>query len=225
MVAAMDAGIGEVLRKLDALRLRENTLVYFYSDNGGRAEHAVNFPFRGHKGMLFEGGIRVPFCAAWPARIPAGQTVDTPITAFDIFPTVLAAADIKQAPPRPLDGIDLLPLLSEARHLPGPRTLVWRYATGPNEYGYAVRDGDWKLVSSVYKGRKLLFNLAADPYEQRDLVSAHPEIVGRLTGSYDRWAKEMRSPRWPDAHGANVRKEEAARQTAVDQAARGERKQ
>jgi arylsulfatase A-like enzyme len=224
MVAAMDAGIGEVVRKLEALHLREKTLVFFFSDNGGRAEHAVNFPFRGHKGMLFEGGIRVPFCAAWAAQIPAGQTVDTPITALDIFPTVLAAAGITQAPPRPLDGIDLLPLLGESRSVPGPRTLVWRYATGPNEYGYAVREGEWKLVSSVYKGRKLLFNLAVDPYEQRDLVSVHPELVDRLTQSYDRWAKEMRAPRWSDAHGANVRKEEAARQAAMDQAARGERK-
>jgi arylsulfatase A-like enzyme len=225
MVAAMDDGIGRVMRQLDELKLRETTLVFFYSDNGGRAEHAVNFPFRGHKGMLFEGGIRVPFCVSWPARIPAGQTFDAPITGLDVFPTALAAAGIPPPKSVALDGVNLLPHLAGTKTALAPRTHVWRYASGPDEFGYAVRDGDWKLVSSSYKGRQLLFHLATDPYEQHDVVVEHPAIVQRLTATYDRWATPMMPPRWLDPHGANVRKEEAARQNSVEQASRGERKE
>jgi arylsulfatase A-like enzyme len=224
MVAAMDAGIGRVMHTVDAAGLRERTLVFFYSDNGGRAEHAVNFPFRGHKGMLFEGGIRVPFCVAWPGRIRGGRSVDTAVTALDIFPTVLAAAGIGKAEGGALDGMNLLPHLCDPARAVPPRTLVWRYATASNEFGYAVRDGRWKLVLSAYKARKLLFDLDADPYEQRDLATDQGEIVDRLTAAYDRWAKDMKPPLWLDPHGANIRKEETARQAAVDAASRGDRR-
>ncbi len=223
MVAAMDEGIGKLLRKLESLKLREHTLIFFYSDNGGRAEHAVNFPFRGHKGMLFEGGIRVPFCVSWPARIPDGQTCDHPVTGLDVFPTALAAAGIARPDKLLLDGINLLPHLTDPNCELPPRSLVWRYATGQDEFGYAVRDGRWKLVHSVYKGRKLLFDLSADPYEQHDLAVANPEAVGRLVEVYNRWAKDMMPPRWLDPHGVNVRKEEATRQQALENASRGER--
>ena len=93
MIAAMDAGIGKVLDKLKSAKIIDNTLIVFFSDNGGRADGAVNYPFRGHKGMLFEGGIRVPFCIAWPARIPGGQVLEFPITALDVAPTLFAAAN------------------------------------------------------------------------------------------------------------------------------------
>ncbi len=224
MVAAMDEGIGRVLRQLDQLKLRERTLIFFFSDNGGRSEHAVNYPYRGHKGMLFEGGIRAPFCISWPARIPAGQTFDAPITGLDVFPTALAAAGVPTQKSVALDGVNLLPHLAAVKTALASRTHVWRYASGPGEFGYAVRDGDWKLVSSIYKGRKLLFNLATDPYEQHDVVAGHADIVRRLTATYDHWATQMMPPRWLDPHGENVRKEEAARQSAVEQASRGERK-
>ncbi|MBI5693773.1 MAG: sulfatase [Verrucomicrobia bacterium] len=224
MVAAMDAGIGRVLRRLEELKLRERTLVFFYSDNGGRAEHAVNFPLRGHKGMLFEGGIRVPFCVAWPQRIPGGRTIDTPITGLDVFPTVLAAAGIAPPGKLTLDGVNLLPHLG-AQPLPlPPRTLVWRYATAPNEFGHAVREGRWKLVSSRYKNRQFLFDLEADAGEQHDLAEANPAVVRRLTEAYEAWSRDMVAPQWLDPHGANVRKEEAARQAMVDAASRGETK-
>lgn len=228
LVAGMDAGIGRVLNKLDDLRLRERTLIFFYSDNGGRLGGAVNFPYRGHKGMLFEGGIRVPFCVAWPERIAAGRTIHEPITALDIVPTVLAAAHVEPAPRRPLDGLNLLPHLPTARSDEAPtpipeRTLVWRYAAGADSFGYAVRQGKWKLVYSAYKQRKLLFDLQADPEERTDLAPTDPERVARLRQAYDRWAKPMMPPRWLDPHGPNIRREEAALQSAFERASRGER--
>ncbi|MGE3807175.1 MAG: sulfatase-like hydrolase/transferase [Gemmataceae bacterium] len=225
MVAGMDEGIGRVLRKLDELELRDNTLIFFYSDNGGRAEHAVNFPFRGHKGMLFEGGLRVPFCVSWPGHIPAGQTVKQPITGLDVFPTALAAAGIKAPARVGLDGVNVLPVLEDPKRELPARTLFWRYTTGENEYGYAVRAGRYKLVSSIYKGRKLLFDLDADPYEEHDIADRNPILVRELTQQYDDWAKQLKKPLWLDPHGVNVRKEEAARQQAVDNASRGEKRE
>lgn len=224
MVAAMDEGIGQVLKKLDDLKLREKTLIFFFSDNGGRAEHAVNFPYRGHKGMSFEGGIRVPFCLSWPQHIPENQTFDAPVTGLDVFPTVLAAAGIPVPGKLRLDGVDLLPHLAGDRQPMPPRKLFWRFAIAQDKFEWAVRDGRWKLISSVYKNRKLLFDIDADPYEQNDLAETHPDVVRQLTEQYDQWAKEMASPSWLDPYGPNWRKEEEARQATVDAACRGERK-
>ncbi len=222
MIAAMDEGIGDVVDKLKELKLYDNTLIFFYSDNGGRAEHAVNYPFRGHKGMLFEGGIRVPFCVSWPETIPGGRTYDKPITALDIFPTALAAAGVEQTSLK-LDGVNLLPFLDGADTKSPHQTLFWRYACGDGEYGYAVRDGRNKLVYSVYKKKHLLFDLSTDPWERNDLAAAQPALVGRLKDLYSNWNSEMVEPHWLDPHGVNVRKEEAKRQATVDAASRGDK--
>ena len=223
MVAAMDEGIGRVTKKLKQLGLYDNTLIFFYSDNGGRAEHAVNYPFRGHKGMLFEGGIRVPFCVSWPKAIKGGQRYDLPVTALDIFPTTLAAAGIQTPASLQLDGVDLLPYLQGKKTGPPHQTLFWRYACGDDSYGYAVRDGNDKLVYSVYKGKHLLFDLHADPWERVDIAAENPATVQRLTALYEDWRSGLVEPKWLDPHGPNVLKEEAKRQQAVDAAARGDK--
>jgi arylsulfatase A-like enzyme len=225
MIAGMDEGIGRVVDKLEELNLRDNTLIFFYSDNGGRKTHAVNFPFRGHKGMLFEGGIRVPFCCSWPKTFPSDQRYKHPVSALDTFPTTLAAAKIE--PPKiKLDGVDLVPFLDGSKpstKLPH-QTLYWRYACGDDEYGFAVRDGDQKLVYSVYKNKHLLFDLAKDPWERKDLAVQSPAAIERLTEMYQRWSAEMVDPKWLDPHGENVEKESLERQKAVKNASRGEKK-
>lgn len=223
MVAGMDEGIGQVMATLEKLNLRQRTLVFFYSDNGGRGEHAVNFPYRGHKGMMFEGGIRVPFCVSWPGVIPAGKRYHHPVTALDIFPTALAAAAVPQTDERQLDGVDLLPFLKGESKAAPHQTLFWRYAVGEGACGYAIRDGDQKLVFSSYKNRVLLFDLGKDPYEQQDLALQNPDLVQRLTKRYREWDATLIAPLWLDPHGPNVRKEEVRRREAVDRASRGER--
>jgi len=222
MVAGMDAGIGKVLDKLRALKLLDNTLIVFLSDNGGRADGAVNFPFRGHKGMLFEGGIRVPFCISWPARIPSGQEIDSPITGLDIAPTALAAANIATPKDVQLDGINLLPFLDGKKNALPPRTLFWRYALSATEFGYAVRDGDTTLVFRGVNDHKFLFDMKADPYQQNNLANQQKDVVQKLTAKYEDWAKQMRAPLWLDPHGANIRNEIAGRQKGVDAASRGQ---
>ncbi len=244
MVAAMDEGIGRVTAKLKQLGIYDNTLIFFYSDNGGRAEHAVNYPFRGHKGMLFEGGIRVPFCVSWRQGIQGGRRYDRPISALDIFPTALKAAGIEIPASLRLDGVDLLPYLDGTNSESPHQTLFWRYACGNGTYGYAVRDGRYKLIYSVYKKRHLLFDIDDDPWERNDILantpgqtssspsSANPQAgnarhaknpqAARLIALYEDWQKELVEPKWLDPHGANVAKEEAKRQAAVDAASRGE---
>ncbi|WP_047812968.1 sulfatase [Rhodopirellula islandica] len=223
MVAGMDEGIGRVVDQIRESGLDEDTLVIFYSDNGGRREHAVNFPYRGHKGMLFEGGIRVPFLVSWPGTVRRGVKEHSPITALDLFPTALAAAGMDPTRNEKLDGQNLLPALTDADKRLPERSLFWRYSMGNDSYGYAVRDGNWKLVDSRYKERKLLFNLANDPWERNDLADQHPEQVARLSGMIQAWDADNVAPKWSDAHGANVRKEEDARSEAVEKASRGER--
>ena len=223
MVAAMDEGIGRVVQALKDQNLQDQTIIFFYSDNGGRATLARNFPYRGHKGMLFEGGIRVPFCVSWPGQIEGGRRYEHPVSALDIFPTVLAAAGVDTPAALQLDGVNLLPYLKGSKQGRPHDTLFWRYACGNDVYGYAVRDGDWKLVYSVYKGKHLLFDLKADPWERNDLAEQRPELVQQLTTLHRDWDEELMEPLWLDPHGANVHKEEAARQAILEKATRGEK--
>ncbi|MGI9470786.1 MAG: sulfatase [Rubripirellula sp.] len=223
MVAGMDEGIGRLMDKLKEVDADQNTLVIFYSDNGGRIQHAVSFPYRGHKGMVFEGGIRVPFIMSWPERIPKGVKHESPISALDIFPTVVSAAGLVPDSRKNLDGVDLLPILTGDSKPNPARRFFWRYAMDNDEYGFAVREGNLKLVKSGYKTGELLFDLANDPWEQNNLAAEQPETVERLEQLIHRWDADNVEPKWIDAHGVNVRKEESERQKAIQAASRGDR--
>ena len=155
MVAAMDAAIGEVMDKIEAAGERENTVVFFVSDNGGpnlEKKSGTNFtdntPLRGAKGDLYEGGVRVPFLVSWPAKIKPG-VYEEPVIALDFLPTSLAAAG--EEVPKDLDGVNLLPFLTgEASGVPH-ETLFWR--SGGFGGKHSVRRGNWKLVTGVAKER------------------------------------------------------------------------
>lgn len=201
---AMDDGVGRVMRALSTNGLRQDTLVFFLSDNGGRRDVADNRPLRGHKGVVYDGGVRVPFLLSWPARLRAGITYPHPVSALDIFPTSMAAAGTAASNGKPLDGVDLLPHLTGSNSYPPHDTLYWRVIGGQ---GYAVRNGRYKLVKRAAAGRTELFDLAADPNERRDLALQKPEIVAELQRLYGRWNAQLIPPRWKDAHPANVEKE------------------
>lgn len=194
MVAAMDDAVGELLAALDRHGLAENTLVLFLSDNGGSLGYngALNTPLRGSKGDLFEGGIHVPFVLRWPAKIPAGQTCQAPVISLDILPTVAAAAGVRLPGRMAPDGVDLRPFLAgETEVLPHER-LFWRFAARGL---FAVREGRYKVVGGA-SGEPQLFDLEADVGEQRDLSTAHPDILGRLMASYRAWDATLMAPRW-----------------------------
>ena len=196
MVEAMDLAVGKVLAKLDELGLKQNTLVLFTSDNGGLSTSegwpTSNFPLRAGKGWLYEGGIREPLLARWPALIPSGRVVNTPVSSPDFFPTLLDVAGAKPQPGQMLDGVSLLPLF-QGSNLP-ERALFWHYPHYANQGGApaaAIRRGDWKLIEWFEDRRVELFNLADDLGEQHDLCRQNPERANQLRAQLRAWQKEV----------------------------------
>lgn len=196
MVEAMDLAVGKVLAKLDELKLRDNTLVIFTSDNGGLSTSegwpTSNLPLRGGKGWLYEGGIREPLIVRWPAVLKAERVIDTPVSSPDFFPTLLDAAGAKPAADQKLDGLSLLPLL-RGESL-SDRALCWHYPHYGNQGGApgaAIRRGEWKLIEWFEDSRVELFHLGHDLGEQTNLAAQQPERVRQLTDELHVWQKEV----------------------------------
>lgn len=205
MVNAVDTNVGKIDSTLIANGMKENTIMVFLSDNGGRIQHADNRPNRGHKGMLFEGGIKVPFFITWPNKIKNKQTYDKPISSLDLFPTFLNAAGGDSKNEKQLDGVDLLPyILNEKKDAPH-ETLYWRSS---GNFEYAIRKGKYKLYKSAYKNKTLLFDLEEDKFERNDIASINPEICNALEKEYKEWDAMNIAPGWFDPHAENVIKEE-----------------
>jgi arylsulfatase A-like enzyme len=194
MIRALDRGVGKVMAALKAAGVDENTIVIFTNDNGG-AWYAglkdINKPYRGWKGTFFEGGIRTPFFVKWPARIAPGQRLSMPVQLIDVLPTLAAAAGAPLPRGRVIDGMNLLPFMTE--HAPEvSRTFFWRSGTYE-----AIRDADWKLQVSRNPPRIWLFDLASDPTERVDLSADRPDVVARLRAELDAHDSQMAKPLWP----------------------------
>lgn len=194
MISAVDDGVGRVVETLRKLGIYENTLIFFLSDNGGqtRFECADNGPLRGRKGLLYEGGVRVPFFLVWPGRLEPG-TFEPLASSLDVFATSAAAAGARPSAERPLDGVDLLPFLTGREEGPPREALYWRVGGGVR---WAVRRGSWKLV--VGKEGTELYHVEADIGETRDLAGERPDMVRELTALYREWNVGMVPPRWRD---------------------------
>ena len=210
LLSALDDSVGTVLSKVRDLKLEEDTLVYFISDNGGPtpSTSSGNGPLKGYKAQTSEGGIRVPFAVQWKGKIPAGKTDDRPVIQLDFLPTSLAAAGVEVDPAWKLDGVNLLPYLkgekSEAPH----DALFWRMGQQ-----IAVRKGDWKLVKSAGDGNARpgatgdhastegakLYNLTEDIGEKNDLAAKNPEKVKELAALWDGWNSTLVDPKWTPA--------------------------
>lgn len=189
MLRQLDRRVGDVLAKLEATGLDENTVVIFTSDNGGAWYTGIpdlNAPFRGWKATFFEGGIRVPLMARWPARIEPGTTRTVPTHQVDLFATIAAAGGAPLPRGRLIDGQDLL--ASD----PVREALFWR----SGDYR-AVRAGDWKLQIAKRPNKAWLFNLAADPTEQVNLAAREPARVAQLRALIERHNAAMPKPLWP----------------------------
>ena len=191
MTSSLDDACGRVLDKLDAAGLTKDTLVVFVNDNGGATySKFYNVPLRGHKGTLFEGGIRVPFLARWPGVFAAGKDYTQPLCATDLLPTFLAATGATPPAWSDSDGVNLLPFLAGRESGRPHETLFWRMNVAA-----AVRDGDWKLIR-IRGHDPLLFNLAADLSEKHDLAAQQPAKTAELLAKIVAWEKPFPPPRW-----------------------------
>ena len=197
MVWNMDQGIGRILRAIEASGEADRTIVWFSSDNGGIADIPDNNrPLRGNKLDAYEGGVRVAACVRWPGAWPGGRKIAEPLSVIDVLPTLLAASG--QVPERaPLDGIDAGRLLrGEVGHLPPREIYHYHGQSGPRNEVIAISTPEWKLVvlgpqltsAGLLPVHKVqLFRIAEDPYEQKDLISSHPEVVRELVAKLIRF--------------------------------------
>jgi arylsulfatase A-like enzyme len=198
MQAGLDAAVGKVLNAIRNKGLEKNTVVFFLSDNGGPTQQTTssNKPLRGVKGQMYEGGIRVPFMVQWQGKVKPGTIVQDPCFSLDIFPTVLEIAGVsKEDRKSKLDGRSLVPALQGSQSAKSPRSIFWRMGAQ-----YAVRSGDWKMVSS--RGRVELFNLKSDIAEANDLSEKEPQKLKELQASFAAWNKENIAPLWRRSDGA-----------------------
>lgn len=212
MVTALDEAVGKIVDTLREQKLLDNTLIIFSSDNGGPSPGTLtsNGVLRAGKGTVYEGGVRVCAFAHWPQQIPSGSVVNTPIHVTDWYPTLLNVAGAKLDQPLPIDGHDILPVLTKGASSPREFVLI-----NAAPQGGALRVGDWKLVvggeadqageetpeaagkkkKAGAKGRVELFNLANDVSEKHNLASEQPEKLKALQAQYEALAKQAVPPK------------------------------
>jgi arylsulfatase A-like enzyme len=207
-VSTLDERIGRVVAKVDALGLREKTLIIFQSDHGHSTEERTfggggyAGPYRGAKGCLFEGGLRIPSIVSMPGTIPEGQTRDQMATGCDWFPTIAQICGCP-LPDCRIDGKSLVPVITSA-DAPSPHEVFyWQLGRGKGAQ-WVVRQGDWKLLGNptdrsekapLTKDDKLfLVNLAEDISEMTNLAPKHPDVVARLKKIQEGYAQEIETP-------------------------------
>ena len=190
-MTALDAGVGRIVKQIDELSLRENTIVIVASDNGASVradlvlETGTNAPFRGGRTQTWEGGIRTACIVRWPARFEPGIVCREPVANIDLVPMILSAANLKPPDRVHFDGRD-------------PTATLAGEASSPHEYLFfefrkwcGVRSGRWKVVRSRPDAEFELYDLATDRGETRDLAKDRPEIVRQLTTAFEDWRSQF----------------------------------
>ncbi len=188
LIEHMDDGIGKVLDTLARSGIERDTLVIFTSDNGGRLDiGAVNGPWRGGKGMMYEGSLRVPFAARWPARIAPGGHTPLQAATMDIYATVAEAAGAKLN--AGIDGMSFLPALLGGKREPGPRDFYFVRREGGGEFGgeaiHALIRGGWKILENRPGGPRELYNLQLDPKESVNLAGKETAALKEMSAALD----------------------------------------
>ncbi|MCA8988598.1 MAG: sulfatase, partial [Planctomycetaceae bacterium] len=208
MIEAVDTGVGQILETLSRLKLTENTVIIFYSDNGGLAGVTDMDPLRGYKGTYYEGGIRVPFFVNWPGVVTPGTTCEIPITGVDLYPTLCEIGKVQQTD-QVCDGLSIVPLLKGRYNWP-ERPLFWHFpaylqASGKVEGAESrdplfrsrpcsvVRHGPWKLLQFFEDREVELYHLFDDPGESRNLAGSQPEIAEQLLATLVTWQQQVQA--------------------------------
>lgn len=193
MVSAVDDGVGRLLAKVDEVGVADRTIVFFLSDNGGptRVNGSRNTPLRDGKGSPYEGGVRVPFAAKWPAKFPAGVDYDEPVVSLDIFATITAQAGVDASPDRPLDGVDLTPYVTGAKTGAPHDRLYWRWFDSGVT---AMRQGDTKLIAHDQGAQVEAFDLATDIAESQDIAPDRADEVTQMHTQWRSWNEQLEEP-------------------------------
>jgi arylsulfatase A-like enzyme len=203
MMSAIDDGVGRILAALGDYGIDGRTLVAFTSDNGAPLQihkedkkpvdlisadwdGSLNEPWIGEKGMLTEGGIRVPFVLRWPGTLPAGRVYDQPVISLDLAATAVAMAGLPAD--GQLDGVNLIPFLTGEKPGPPDRALYWRFWNQA-----AIRAANWKYLK-VGDSHEFLFDLGSDAHETQNLLGAHPDVARRLRTLLGEWTAQLPPP-------------------------------
>jgi arylsulfatase A-like enzyme len=205
MLSAIDDGVGRLLDRLEEHGIADNTFIFFISDNGaplkidkkdipisfpgGAWDGSLNDPWVGEKGMLSEGGIRVPFIISWPAGLPRGIVSDEPVIALDVAATSVALAGLQSD--NELDGVNLIPFLSGKKSKLKRKALYWRFWDQS-----AIRMGKWKLLKAGR--REYLFDLDSPAHERKNLIRQYPGKAKKLKKQLEKWGASLKTPGIPD---------------------------
>ncbi|BDD10159.1 N-acetylgalactosamine-6-sulfatase [Fulvitalea axinellae] len=185
MIRTVDQAVGRIMDTLDELGIADNTMIVFFSDNGGHTAYTDNSPLRGGKGMPYEGGIREPLVFHWPGTIEPG-TSDIPVSSVDFFPTICEITDVNY---KKTDGTDLSPILFKNKNI-AKRSLLWHF---PHYRNYKkvnpysiIREGDWKMIRYYDGDFAELYNLKDDIGETKNLAESRPDMVKKLQKKLDK---------------------------------------
>jgi len=209
MVESADQNIGRLIETLKQEGVFDNTLLIFFSDNGGLANISSQFPARAGKGSYYEGGIKEPLIISWPQYIPKAKVIKVPVSGLDFYPTILEAVNIKQSKKQAMDGCSLLSLMVNEQPLQR-EALFWHFpiylqsvdplkeqARDPlfrTRPGSVMRKGKWKLHEYFEDGGLELYNLEEDPGEAYNMAKQMPELAEKLLKELKVWRKEVKAP-------------------------------
>jgi arylsulfatase A-like enzyme len=210
MIQSVDDGVGKIVTTLEELGLTDNTIVLFYSDNGGYGPATDMAPLKGYKGTYYEGGIRVPFFVKWTGVVKAGARIAEPITGVDLYPTLCAMTGADLPKGQANDGRNLVPLLKNGVKTFGDRALFWHFPAYLQSYKgmtgeqrdvlfrtrpcSVVRAGDWKLHQYFEDGALELYNLREDIGETTNLAKQKPKMAALLLARLEKWRREWKAP-------------------------------
>lgn len=190
MMISLDNAIGKIVKAVDSLNMSNNTVIIFTSDNGGERFSDMGI-YKGAKMSLWEGGIRVPAFVRWTGKIKENSVTHQVATTMDWTATILNVAGAKADPKFTLDGINLMPIITDGGKIEVDRTLYWRIFQRKNHQ--AMRDGKWKYLKDE-KGNEYLFDLVTDPQENNDLKTQENKIFESLKAKYNAWEAAMLVP-------------------------------
>jgi arylsulfatase A-like enzyme len=221
MIQSLDESMGRIIKTLADETLSEKTIIIFVSDNGGHGGVTTNRPLRGAKGMLYEGGIRVPMIVHWPGKTTAGSKFEQPVIGVDLLPTILEMANAKlrvNLSDQPRDGISLVNVIDGSAERIVSRPVFWHFPAylqgtggGTSQDPFrtrpagAVRLGDWKLIEFFETGHVELYNLVDDIAESKNVAAANPDRTALLLEKLQSWRESVSAPvpmeRNPDYEG------------------------